>query len=146
MSHKSESDSSDESSGEPESPWVSDDPGLTACDLVNLDSDIETGTVYSNQTFAEMTERDTDFSITSSESSHQPVVKMMTQPDDSEGPQAADMDSTDSRPAPLRCPESRNTDDEIQVSFSHAEPASNLNERFTQYRERTRSHIQNSRQ
>ena len=72
------------------------------------------------------------------------MVKMMTQPDDSEGPQAADVDSTDSRPAPLKCPESRNTDDEIQVSFSHAELASNLNERFTQYRERTKSHIQNS--
>jgi len=66
---------------------VSADPGLTvnkyvcvcvcACDLVDLDSDIETGTVYSNQTSAEMTEKDTDFSITSSESSHQ-------QPDDSE--------------------------------------------------------------
>jgi len=54
------------------------------------------------------------------------------------------MDSTDSRPASLRCPESRNTDDEIQVSFPHAEPALNLNERFTQYRERTRSVIQNS--
>jgi len=51
MSHKSESDSSAESSGEPESPWVSADPGLTACDLVDLDSDIETGTVYSILSF-----------------------------------------------------------------------------------------------
>jgi len=57
---------------------------VCACDLVDLDSDIETGTVYSNQTSAEMTEKDTDFSITSSESSHQPLVNMMTQPDDSE--------------------------------------------------------------
>ena len=54
------------------------------------------------------------------------------------------MESMDSRPASLRCPESRNTDDKIQVSFSHAELALNLNERFTQYRERTRSLIQHS--
>jgi len=74
-----------------------------------------------------------------------PVVNMMTQPDDSEGVQAADMESTDSRPAPLRCPESRNTDDEIQVSFSHAEPALNLNERFTQHNiERERGQTYNT--
>jgi len=129
--------------------------------LVNLNPDVEIGTANSNQTITgtidtdietsdsdwtdvEVTEMDTDFSITSSECSHQLVVNMMTQTDDNDVVQAADMDSTDSRPASLRCPESGNTDDEIQVSFSHAELALNLNERFTQYRERTKSFIQHS--
>ena len=129
--------------------------------LVNLNPDVEIGTADSNQTITgtidtdietsdsdwtdvEVTEMDTDFSITSSECSHQLVVNMMTQTDDNDVVQAADMDSTDSRPASLRCPESGNTDDEIQVSFSHAELALNLNERFTQYRERTKSFIQHS--
>ena len=54
------------------------------------------------------------------------------------------MDSTDSRPASLRCPESGDTQNEMQVSFSHAELALNLNERFTQYRERMPSFVQHS--
>jgi len=129
--------------------------------LVNSNPDVETGTANSNQTIIETmdmdtetsdsdwtdieaTGKDTDFSITSSECSHQLVVNMMTQPNDNDTVQAADMDSTDSRPASLRCPESGNTDNEMQVSFSHAELALNLNERFTQYRERTRSFVQHS--
>ena len=129
--------------------------------LVNSNLDVETGTANSNQTIiktmdmdavtsdsdwtdVEATGMDTDFSMASSECSHQLVVNMMAQLNNNDIVQAADMDSTDSRPASLRCPESGDTQDEMQVSFSHAELALNLNERFTQYRERMRSFVQHS--
>jgi len=54
------------------------------------------------------------------------------------------LESGDSRPVSLRGPESRNADNEIQVSFSHAGLGTNLNERFTEYRERMRSVLQRS--
>ena len=63
----------------------------------------------------------------------------VVQPENSEASPAADMESPDSRPVSLRGPESRNADNEIQVSFSHAVLGPNLNERFTEYRERMSS-------
>ena len=54
------------------------------------------------------------------------------------------LESGDSRPVSLRGPESRNADNEIQVSFSHAGLGTNLNEQFTEYRERMRSVLQRS--
>jgi len=54
------------------------------------------------------------------------------------------LESGDSRPVSLRGPESRNADNEIQVSFSHAGLGTNLNERFTEYREIMRSVLQRS--
>jgi len=68
----------------------------------------------------------------------------VVQPDDSEASPAADMESPDSRPASLRGPENRNAYNEIQVSFSHAGLGTNMNERFTEYRERMRSVLQRS--